>query len=142
MTQIIETTNGNENEQFNSTGGSLEQTKEQVSSKIEAVEKEVTKQIANKIKFLRNINLLSQTDFAKLLGVSFQQVQKYESGATRISAAKLCIIASIFNVDSPFFFKDTSEIKNIPTPIQKDKRVMEDIKFISEYFSKKAESGK
>ena len=104
--------------------------------KIEIAENEVTKQISSKIKFLRNLSSISQSDLAKLLGVSFQQVQKYEKGLTKITAAKLCMIASIFNVDLSFFFKDAKNIREIPEPIKTDRNVMEDIKFISGYFEK------
>ena len=52
----------------------------------------------------RNIRLhrldrgLSQTDLAKGLGVSFQQVQKYEKGVNRVGAARLARIAQVLNV--------------------------------------------
>ena len=48
---------------------------------------------------------LSQTALALQLGVSFQQVQKYEKGANRISASKLWDIARFFRVDIGYFFE-------------------------------------
>ena len=48
---------------------------------------------------------LSQTALAEQLGVSFQQVQKYEKGANRISASKLWDIARFFKVDIGYFFE-------------------------------------
>lgn len=114
--------------------------KTEVFQKMEIAENEVTKQIAAKIKFLRSLSSLSQIDLAQMLGISFQQVQKYEKGVTKITAAKLCMIASIFNVDLSFFFKDIKSIQNIPTPIENNNRVMEDIKFISGYFEKAKKS--
>lgn len=47
---------------------------------------------------------LTQTALAKAVGVSFQQVQKYEKGANRVSASKLFEIADFMKVDIPFFF--------------------------------------
>jgi transcriptional regulator with XRE-family HTH domain len=41
---------------------------------------------------------LSQTDLARGLGVSFQQVQKYEKGVNRVGAARLVRIAVVLNV--------------------------------------------
>ena len=111
-----------------------EYSKQENFQKIDAAENELTKQIASKIRFLRSLTAISQVELAKILGISFQQVQKYEKGSTKITAAKLCMIASIFNVDLSFFFKDASTIKGIPESIQTDQRVMEDIKFISGYF--------
>jgi len=47
---------------------------------------------------------LSQSALARALGVSFQQVQKYEKGTNRISASKLFEIARFLNVDLSGFF--------------------------------------
>ena len=41
---------------------------------------------------------MSQTDLAKQLGVTFQQVQKYEKGVNRVSAGRLQVIAALFDV--------------------------------------------
>ncbi len=47
---------------------------------------------------------LSQTALGKAVGVSFQQMQKYEKGQNRISASKLFEIADFLNVGIPYFF--------------------------------------
>ena len=47
---------------------------------------------------------LSQTALGKAVGVSFQQMQKYEKGQNRISASKLFEIADFLKVDIPYFF--------------------------------------
>ncbi len=46
----------------------------------------------------------SQTDLAQALGLSFQQVQKYERGANRISASKLWDVAQFLSVEIVYFF--------------------------------------
>jgi transcriptional regulator with XRE-family HTH domain len=48
---------------------------------------------------------MSQTTLADSIGVTFQQVQKYEKGTNRISASKLQQIASVLQVPIPFFFE-------------------------------------
>ena len=48
---------------------------------------------------------LTQEALAALLGVTFQQIQKYEKGANRISASKLWDIARFFKVDIGYFFE-------------------------------------
>ncbi|MDQ1155027.1 helix-turn-helix domain-containing protein [Brevundimonas sp. SORGH_AS_0993] len=48
---------------------------------------------------------LSQSALANAVGVSFQQVQKYEKGTNRVSASKLFDIAEFMKVDIPFFFQ-------------------------------------
>jgi len=47
----------------------------------------------------------NQTDLGQALGVTFQQVQKYEKGVNRISASKLWDIARFFRVDIGYFFE-------------------------------------
>jgi transcriptional regulator with XRE-family HTH domain len=55
---------------------------------------------------LRRIQLgLSQPALAKKLGVSFQAVQKYESGAIRTSASRLYETAQVLKVSPGFFFE-------------------------------------
>lgn len=48
---------------------------------------------------------ITQTDLADALGVTFQQVQKYEQGTNRISAARLFDMANVFDVPLDYFFE-------------------------------------
>lgn len=48
---------------------------------------------------------MSQTTLGKAIGVSFQQVQKYEKGTNRISASKLQDIANLLGVPPSAFFE-------------------------------------
>jgi transcriptional regulator with XRE-family HTH domain len=66
---------------------------------------------------------LSQTKLAGELGLTFQQVQKYEKGANRISAGKLQHISNFLQVPIPFFFEGLFDPSNtakhpagVPTP--------------------------
>lgn len=52
---------------------------------------------------------LTQTELARAVGVSFQQVQKYEKGANRVSASKLFEMAEFMKVDIPYFFQGFGE---------------------------------
>ena len=49
---------------------------------------------------------MSQTELGEALGVTFQQVQKYEKGTNRISASRLQQIANVLDVPITFFFDD------------------------------------
>lgn len=49
---------------------------------------------------------MTQSDLAEALDVSYQQVQKYESGATNISVSKLIQIAKALQVEASYFFED------------------------------------
>jgi transcriptional regulator with XRE-family HTH domain len=56
-------------------------------------------QIGQKIKAMRRARDLSQEALAEKIGVTFQQVQKYENGANRVSVSKLHAIAAALAVD-------------------------------------------
>jgi transcriptional regulator with XRE-family HTH domain len=105
---------------------------------IDSIESNINHGIAKKIKLLRVLNSMSQSKLAKELGVSFQQVQKYENGLSNLTVAKLCIIAKIFGTSVNFFFDENNEfLNNIPTQAKNISAVMEDIEMISGYFKKK-----
>ena len=61
-------------------------------------------EIGRKIRALRLERGLSQSDLAKGIGLTFQQVQKYAKGANRVSAGRLQRIADLLNVPVTFFF--------------------------------------
>jgi transcriptional regulator with XRE-family HTH domain len=54
---------------------------------------------------------LSQTELANRIGLTFQQLQKYERGMNRISASKLWQIAQVLDVPVQWFFMDYTEGK-------------------------------
>jgi transcriptional regulator with XRE-family HTH domain len=60
--------------------------------------------IGKRIRAQRIMRGMSQTDLAFTLGLSFQQVQKYEKGTNRVSCGKLAIIAQKLGVDPMFLF--------------------------------------
>jgi len=51
---------------------------------------------------------MPQKELARKLGISFQQVQKYESGANRASASKLWEVCCILDVEPGYFFEGLS----------------------------------
>src|ERR1700761_6190947 len=68
------------------------------SSKIDAL-------IGARVRALREQRRMSQTALGEYIGVTFQQVQKYERGKNRISASVLFKIAKAFEVHPADFFK-------------------------------------
>jgi transcriptional regulator with XRE-family HTH domain len=61
-------------------------------------------EIGRKIRALRIATGVSQTTIAAGLGLTFQQVQKYEKGANRVSAARLQKIAAMLDTPITFFY--------------------------------------
>lgn len=49
---------------------------------------------------------MSQEALAKELGLTFQQVQKYEKGTNRVSASRLMDLANVLGTDVAYFFDD------------------------------------
>jgi transcriptional regulator with XRE-family HTH domain len=66
-------------------------------------------EVGESIRAHRLIAGMSQTDLANKLGVSFQQVQKYEKGVNRVGAGRLPEIAEIFNIPIDALFKDCAQ---------------------------------
>lgn len=60
--------------------------------------------VGARLRLLRRAAGLSQEALAEPLGLTFQQVQKYERGANRVSASKLWEIAAILGVEVSAFF--------------------------------------
>jgi transcriptional regulator with XRE-family HTH domain len=63
-------------------------------------------ELGKRIRLRRIEQNLSQTELGDELGVSFQQVQKYEKGVNRVGAARLQQIATTLDVPVTFFFYD------------------------------------
>jgi transcriptional regulator with XRE-family HTH domain len=61
--------------------------------------------MGNRLRLRRKVLGLSQEKLAQALGITFQQVQKYEKGANRISASRLQDIAKVLEVPVAFFFE-------------------------------------
>src|SRR6476469_4127011 len=61
-------------------------------------------EIGRKIRALRLERGLSQSSLADGIGLTFQQVQKYEKGTNRVSAGRLQQIADLLNVPVMFFY--------------------------------------
>ena len=64
----------------------------------------VDRHVGERVRARRKQLGLSQDKLAEALGLTFQQVQKYERGVNRISASKLFEAAGALSVDVPFFF--------------------------------------
>ncbi len=70
----------------------------------------VDKYVGSRVRERRMALGISQTKLAKELGVSFQQVQKYEKGSNRISASKLLATSHILERPVSYFFDGADEV--------------------------------
>lgn len=60
--------------------------------------------VGRQMRARRELRGLPQKELARQLGISFQQVQKYESGANRISASKMWQLCDVLDVEPGYFF--------------------------------------
>lgn len=86
------------------------------------------------IKARRTVVGMSQTELANRLGITFQQVQKYEKGSNRVGSSRLYEISQILDVPLSSFFEGVEEVipkKNAKTADKKtqDKSLVKGIEF-------------
>src|SRR5215510_15985414 len=67
----------------------------------------VDRHVGSRVRMRRKMLAMSQEKLGRALGLSFQQVQKYESGANRIGGSRLQQISQILQVPIAFFFEDS-----------------------------------
>ncbi len=70
----------------------------------------VDKYVGSRVRRQRMAIGISQTKLGKALGVSFQQVQKYEKGSNRISASKLLAASHLLEQPVSYFFDGAEEV--------------------------------
>ena len=65
----------------------------------------IDKHVGSRVRMRRQMLKMSQEKLGNAVGVTFQQIQKYEKGANRIGASRLQQIAEVLSVPVPFFFE-------------------------------------
>ncbi len=65
--------------------------------------------VGSRVRLRRKLTGLSQIQLGQKLGLTFQQIQKYERGFNRISASRLYQTSHILDVSVSFFFDDIDE---------------------------------
>lgn len=87
-----------------------------------AVDKSVDISVGRRLKAQRTLAGVSQGKLGEMVGLSFQQIQKYEQGSNRISAGRLYQFASVLGVSVDYFFEDLVDVDAIEgvTPVVGD----------------------
>ncbi|MDR1910479.1 MAG: helix-turn-helix domain-containing protein [Holosporales bacterium] len=76
----------------------------------------VDKYVGARMRVRRSVLGISQERLGKAVGLTFQQVQKYERGINRISAGRLLELSRILEVDVSYFFEGLRDKNASPTP--------------------------
>lgn len=69
-------------------------------------------QVGNRVRLRRMLVGMSQEKLGEMLGLTFQQVQKYEKGVNRIGAGRLYQVANILGVPVTYFYEDVADRQN------------------------------
>jgi transcriptional regulator with XRE-family HTH domain len=81
--------------------------------------------VGKRVRIRRLFLGMNQETLAKALGLTFQQVQKYEGGANRVSASRLSAMAEILDAPISYFFADLP-VPNVKVSAE-DKAVREQL---------------
>ena len=65
----------------------------------------IDKHVGSRVRMRRQMLKMSQEKLGNAVGLTFQQIQKYEKGTNRIGASRLQQIAEVLSVPVPFFFE-------------------------------------
>nr|WP_170609884.1 helix-turn-helix transcriptional regulator [uncultured Ruegeria sp.] len=88
--------------------------------------------VGKRVRHRRWLIGMTQQQLAEQVGIKFQQIQKYETGANRISASRLWDIAEALDVPVSFFFEGLEETqkedagkKSVPADLMGDKEALD-----------------
>jgi transcriptional regulator with XRE-family HTH domain len=84
--------------------------------------------VGARIRMQRMVRGLSQNDLGKAVGITFQQIQKYEKRMNRVGASRLQQIANVLEVTPDFFF-DAASANAVGASVPMETTIIE--KFIS-----------
>lgn len=89
-------------------------------------------QVGNRVRIRRMLIGMSQERLGDFLGLTFQQVQKYEKGVNRIGAGRLFEVARILNVPVDYFYEGVSrELTGQPGMAESDAAEPPVMEFVS-----------
>jgi len=94
----------------------------------------IKRNIGSRIRHLRQLKNLSQMELAEKVGVSFQQIQKYESGKSEITLSRLNDIAEALNISPAEILSDEALLpakESSPQYERGDKKGKQDYRFSS-----------
>ena len=86
---------------------------------------EVDKYIGGKIYSLRLAQGFSRQQLSQIIGVTHQQLQKYEKGTNRISVGRLVLIAKALSKDTSYFYEGLEAANSEPVVTQHQRMCIE-----------------
>ena len=87
------------------------------------IAKRIDHLVGQRIRLRRNMLGLTQEELADSLGISYQQVQKYETASNRVSAGRLFEIAAKLNTPVAYFFEGIEDLPEDKEPVAAGNRL-------------------
>ena len=87
------------------------------------VSAQLNQHLGKKLRLRRTSLGLTQTQVAKAINVTFQQIQKYEKGTNGVSSARLLQLSSFLKVPIKYFFEDYQDISSTNETNQSSKDI-------------------
>jgi transcriptional regulator with XRE-family HTH domain len=81
---------------------------------------ELNQHLGKQLRSRRSALGLTQTQVAKAINVTFQQIQKYEKGTNGVSSSRLLQLANFLKVPVKYFFEDFKDFQNLDSVTSKD----------------------
>ncbi len=78
--------------------------------------------VGGRVKLRRTLLGLSQEELADAVGVTFQQIQKYERGTNRMGASRLFDMATVLDVPVSYFYQDIPRKSGPGNPMRSPRR--------------------
>jgi len=91
---------------------------------------ELSRLIGARLRILRLRKRLKQEEVAEAIGISYQQLQKYESGHNTLSAIRLASLSKLFGVHVGYFFKEPIGLEKYKAPGASIAHLMERLQLI------------
>jgi transcriptional regulator with XRE-family HTH domain len=95
--------------------------------------KRIDAHVGERIRLRRTELGLTQEQLAEALDVSYQQIQKYETGANRVSAGRMLEIARKLGVDVRYFFEGLSDADDPGLPLEHGGRQRSAIELVRKF---------
>lgn len=86
--------------------------------------------VGRRVRLRRTLLGLTQQELGEQIGVTFQQIQKYERGTNRISASRLWEISRVLKVPVSFFFEDYRDGDDLAPQSQENQISTEELRLL------------
>ncbi len=81
---------------------------------------ELNQHLGKQLRARRSALGLTQTQVARAINVTFQQIQKYEKGTTGVSSSRLLQLANFLKVPVKYFFEEFKDFQNLDSQTKTD----------------------